>query len=56
MSEFIRMKIGSFENGKAFYEFKEPEDLACYKEVVHIPMTLIDRLTTEQVMHCNYET
>ena len=53
MSEFIRIKIGSFENGKAFYEFKEPEDLSCYKEVVYVPMTLIDRLTMEQVMH-NY--
>ena len=51
MSEFIRIKIGSFENGKAFYEFKEPEDLSYYKEVVYVPMTLIDRLTMEQVMH-----
>jgi hypothetical protein len=43
------MKFGSFENGKAFYEFKQPEDLSCYKEVVHVPTDLIDRLTTEQV-------
>ena len=51
MSEFVKMKIGSFENGRAFYEFKQPEDLLYYKEVVHVPTSLIDRLTMVQVMH-----
>ena len=51
MSEFVKMKIGSFENGRAFYEFKQPEDLLHYKEVVHVSTSLIDRLTMVQVMH-----
>ena len=36
MSEFIRMhpSIKSFENGRAFYEFTEEEDLDIYKEVI----------------------
>jgi hypothetical protein len=44
MSEFIKMKVGSFDNGNAFFEFKQPEDLPCFKEVVQVPMSLIDRL------------
>lgn len=51
MSEFVKMKIGSFENGRAFHEFKQPEDLLYYKEVVHVPTSLIDRLTMVQVIH-----
>ena len=56
MSEFIRMKIGSFENGKAFYEFMQPEDLPCYREVVYVPMSLIDRLTEQVILiiQCGY--
>ena len=50
MSEFIREKIGSFESGKAFYQFNQPEDLPCYREIVHVPMSLYDRLTIEQVL------
>ena len=38
MSEFIKAEIGSFENGKVFYEFrKADEDLSCCKEVIHVP-------------------
>ena len=37
MSDFVKKKIGTFENGKIFYEFKQDEDLPCYKEVVHVP-------------------
>ena len=47
MSEFIRTKIGSFDNGKAFYEFNQSEDLPCYKEVVHVPFSVFDRITIE---------
>ena len=50
MSEFIRAKIGSFENGKAFYEFKQSEDLPCYKEVVYLPVSAFDCM---QVIHKN---
>ena len=40
MSEFIKRKIKplKFENGKAFYEFKQLEDLQYYKEVIHVPL------------------
>ena len=51
MSEFIKTKIGSFDNGKAFYEFKQSEDLPCYKEVIHVPMSILDHITIQQVMH-----
>ena len=49
MSKFVRAKIGSFDNGKAFYEFKQHEYLPCYKEVVHVPMSVYNRITIEQV-------
>ena len=37
MSSFImkNLKIESFENGRAFYEFTDEEDLIYYKEVVN---------------------
>ena len=36
MSKFIEKTLGSrtFENGRAFYEFTDEEDLIYYKEVV----------------------
>ena len=34
MSKFFEKNLGYFENGKAFYEFKDKEDLIFYKEVV----------------------
>lgn len=37
MSEFVTAKLGTFENGRAFYEFnREEEDLLYYKEVVRM--------------------
>ena len=36
MSKFIEKKLGSrtFENGRAFYEFTDEENLIYYKEIV----------------------
>ena len=44
MSTFIKSRLGSFENGQAFYEFiGHEEDLVYYKQVINI-------LTTEKVL------
>ena len=51
MSEFIKMKLGSFENGKAFFEFKQPEDLPCYKEIVHVTMDVYNKMNRVEVNH-----
>ena len=39
MSDFITKEIGSFERGKAFYEFKagDKEDLLCCRKAIRIP-------------------
>lgn len=39
LSVFVKSKLGcnSFENGRAFYEFNQEEDLLYYKEVVLLP-------------------
>ena len=41
MSTFIKKKLSvdSFENGSAFYEFVQEEDLLYYTEVVLLPTT-----------------
>ena len=49
MSEFIKTKLGSFETGKAFYEFKQPEDLSLYKEVVHVPVDIYNDVNRVKV-------
>jgi hypothetical protein len=38
MSKFIEKELGlrKFENGRAFYEFTDQEDLIYYKEVVTV--------------------
>ena len=36
MSRFIEKTLGTFENGRAFYEFTGEEDLIYYKEVVKV--------------------
>ena len=36
MSSFIKQNLGSFENGRAFYEFTDEEDFLHYKEVVKV--------------------
>ena len=38
MSEFVKRKVSKFENGKAFYELTESEDLLYYKEVIHLEL------------------
>ena len=44
MSEFVRHKLGSFMNGKAFYEFtQKEEDLSYYKEVVNVQKSWVGR-------------
>ena len=41
MSDFIKRKLGvEFTNGRAFYEFKRPEDLDFYKEVILLPVEM----------------
>ena len=41
MSDFIKTRLGNeFTNGHAFYEFKRPEDLDYYKEVLLLPVDL----------------
>ena len=42
MSKFVKQKLGSFMNGKAFYEFtQKEEDLSYYKEVVNVQKSLV---------------
>ena len=36
MSSFVKQNLGSFENGRAFYEFTSEEDFLHYKEVVKV--------------------
>ena len=39
MSDFVTEKLKlDFDNGKAFYEFDQPEDLLYHKEVVIMPL------------------
>ena len=39
MSDFVTKKLKvDFDNGKAFYEFNQPEDLLYHKEVVIMPV------------------
>ena len=50
MSTFINKKLGSFENGRAFYEFTDEEDLMYYKEVVNKFKSKVIKLLT-QIMY-----
>ena len=36
MSSFVKQNLGSFENGRAFYEFTSEEDFLHYEEVVKV--------------------
>ena len=38
MSTFVRKKTGSFEEGRAFYEFTENEDLPYCRKVIRMPV------------------
>ena len=41
MSDFIKNELGvEFTSGHAFYEFKRPEDLDYYKEVLLLPVEM----------------
>ena len=42
MSDFVKKNLGvKFENGKAFYELTQEEDLLFYKEVVQMPKVMV---------------
>ena len=37
MSEFVKQEVGYYEKGESFYEFTQEEDLAYYREILHVP-------------------
>lgn len=41
MSEFIKQKLGDYKKGEAFYEFTQEEDLVCYREILHVPTSVL---------------
>ena len=51
MSEFVKekLKVPSLENGKAFYEFTQPEDLTFYKEIIYTDAELMDKVNIYQM-------
>ena len=42
MSEFVKQKVGDYKKGEAFYEFTQEEDLASYREILHVPKHVLE--------------
>ena len=52
MSSFIKQKLGSFENGRAFYEFTDEEDFLHYKEVVNVQKSQVQCMLSYVCCDC----
>jgi hypothetical protein len=50
MSEFIKKEVGDYKKGEAFYEFTQAEDLASYREILHVPKHALQHESESQMV------
>ena len=50
MSEFIKQEVGDYKKGEAFYEFTQEEDLAFYREILHVPKDVLEHEDENQIV------